>query len=44
MWSRVLGRSRQRQKWSWLDVGLGAGVVMALVMRPELLMLLAYYF
>jgi hypothetical protein len=44
MWPRVLRRSRERPKWLWLDVGLGAGVVIALVMRPELLMLLAYYF
>lgn len=44
LWPRILGRSRERRKWSWLDVGLVAGVVTALMMRPELLMLLAYYF
>ena len=44
LWPRILGRSRERRKWSWLDVGLGAGIVIALATRPELVMLLAYYF
>jgi len=44
MWHRIVKRSRDRPKWSWLDVGLGAGVAIALVTRPDLLMLLAYHF
>lgn len=44
MWPRIVKRSRDRPKWSWLDVGLGVGVATALVVRPDLLLLLAYHF
>lgn len=44
MWPRIVKRSRERQPWSWVDIGLAAAVALALVMRPDLLMLLAYHF
>lgn len=44
MWPPIVERSRDSHQWSWLDVGLGAGIAIALVMRPDLLMLLAYHF
>lgn len=44
MWPRIVKRSADSQKWSWLDVGLGVGVTIVLVMRRDLLMLLAYHF
>lgn len=44
MWPLVVSRSQQRPKWSWLDFGLAAGAALALWTRPDLLMLLAYYF
>lgn len=44
MWLRVVKRSQDSQSWSWVDIGLAAAVAIALVMRPDLLMLLAYHF
>ena len=44
MWLRIVKRSRERQQWSWIDLGLAAAAAIALVMRPDLLMLLAYHF
>ena len=43
MWQRIVKRSRDSQPWSWVDIGLAAAVAIALVMRPDLLMLLAYH-
>lgn len=44
MWPRIVKRSRDTARWSWLDVGLAAAVAIALLMRPDLLILLAYHF
>ena len=44
MWLRVVKRSQDSQHWSWVDIGLAAAVAIALVLRPDLLMLLAYHF
>lgn len=44
VWPRIVRRSRERQQWSWVDIGLAAAVAVALLMRPDLLMLLAYHF
>ena len=44
MWPLLVKRSQERPKWSWFDVGLAAGVSIALLIRPDLLMLLAYHF
>jgi hypothetical protein len=45
MWSLVVKRSHERPKWSSLDAALAAGAALvALWMRPDLLVLLAYHF
>lgn len=44
MWLRIVEQSREREQWSWVDIGLAAAVAIALMMRPDLLMLLAYHF
>ena len=44
VWSLVVKRSQERPKWSWLDVALAAGGAIALLIRPDLVMLLAYHF
>lgn len=44
LWPRVVKRCRERPKWSWLDGGLAACVTIALLMRPDVLLLLAYHF
>ncbi|MBI1876603.1 MAG: hypothetical protein HYS05_22300 [Acidobacteria bacterium] len=44
LWPLVVKQSQERPEWSWLDVGLAAGVIIALLIWPELLMLLAYHF
>ena len=44
IWLRVVERSRDRKQWSWVDLGLAAAIALALVMRPDLLLLLAYHF
>lgn len=44
MWPRIVKRSQDSEQWSWVDIGLAAAVAIALVMRPDLLMLLAYHF
>ena len=44
MWPRIVTRSRDRKQWSWVDLGLAAAIAIALVMRPDLLLLLAYHF
>lgn len=44
MWPRIVTRSKDQQTWSWLDIGLAAGIAIVLILRPDLLMLLAYHF
>lgn len=43
LWPLVMHESHAGPKWSWLDLGLAAGVVVALWMRPELLAWLIYH-
>lgn len=44
IWPHIVKRSEDNQTWSWLDVGLAAGIAIVLILRPDLLMLLAYHF
>lgn len=44
MWPFVVKRGREDRKWSWLDAVLAAAVAIALLIRPDLLTLLAYHF
>jgi len=44
LWPLVVKRSEERPKWPWFDVALAAGVGVAFLMRPDLLVLLAYHF
>jgi len=44
LWPLVVKRGQERSRWWWLDVGLAAGVAIALLIRPDLLIPLTYYF
>ena len=44
LWPLVVKRIHGRAKWSWLDAGLAAGAAIALLMRLDWLVLLAYCF
>jgi len=43
LWPLIVRRSEAPKGWSWLDVGLAAVMVIALLMRPRWLWLLAYH-
>ena len=43
VWHRVASRVDAGPEWSWLDVGLAAAVLIALLMFPRGLILLAYH-
>lgn len=43
VWDMVAARFERAPRWSYLDVSLAAAVIVALVMFPEWLWLLAYH-
>lgn len=43
LWPLVAERSQAGPAWSWLDAGLAAGAAIVLLLRPDWLVLLAYY-
>lgn len=43
-WALVLARQQQPRRWPWADVALAATAGLALLMRPDWLVLVAYYF
>ena len=43
LWPAVVERTRKRQTWSWLDFGLASAALLGLIVRPDLIVLLAYY-
>jgi ABC-type phosphate transport system auxiliary subunit len=43
LWPLVVNRVEGGATWSWLDFGLAAAVTIALLMFPNLLLLLAYH-
>ena len=44
LWPRLVRRAQQRRRWTWLDIGLAAAVAGALVVWPDVLLVLAYHF
>jgi hypothetical protein len=44
LWPRVVHHAQQRRRWTWLDIGLATAVAGALVMWPDVLLVLAYHF
>ncbi len=43
LWPLVMKGEDRRWQWSWLDAGLAAGVALALVVRPDWLVVLTYH-
>lgn len=43
LWPRLVARTAAPPAWSWLDVGIAAGIVAALIARPDWIVLLAYH-
>jgi len=43
LWPAVVDHSCARDAWSWIDLGVAAAAALALVLFPNLLLLLAYH-
>ena len=47
LWPRLLARAAAPPAWSWLDAGLAAavvaGILTALAIRPDWILMLAYH-
>ncbi len=42
-WRRIVERNDRRREWSWLDLAVAAAAVAFLLLRPDLLVVLAYH-
>ncbi len=42
-WRRVVERNHRRGEWSWLDLAVAAAAAAFLLLRPDLLVVLAYH-
>jgi hypothetical protein len=43
LWPAIVNRSRAPVRWAWFDISVAALVVIALLMFPDRLWLLAYH-
>jgi hypothetical protein len=44
VWPLIVERTERRPTWPWPDLALAAAIAIGLVMRPDLLLLVAFYF
>ena len=42
-WRRIVERHDRRREWSWLDLAVAAAAAAFLLLRPDLLVVLAYH-